>query len=159
MSCLQWAEAVWVVATMAFSFCQWLYFCLCAWATFLKICSQQCLDLMIPGQCGNHSSWARHQARSVLSPGSKHWWPPAVKSGIRMILVRGAGFGFLSKGKRHTIFIWQRGKWSLPGCCWNGLHVLNVSWHSLQWYKSKKSLSFQSWGLWSWTVTVQHVKN
>ncbi|KAM7323681.1 hypothetical protein ACRRTK_017787 [Alexandromys fortis] len=94
---------------MAFSFCQWLYIRLCARATFLKICSRQCLDLMILGQCGKQR--AEPGTRLILyclllvpstdglQPGS-----PA-KSGIRMIMVRGTGFGFFSKGKRHTIFI------------------------------------------------------
>lgn len=72
----EWAEAVWVAATMAFSLHQWLCVCLCAQATFLKICSLSAvLRLDHLGQCDGQSSNARHQAHFVLSfPGSKQPW-------------------------------------------------------------------------------------
>lgn len=155
-----------VAAAVAFSICRWLCVCLCAQATLLKMCSPSAVLRLGDhlGWCGRQSGCARHRARSVFLLVVSMAWYLAMKSPVSgsMVMTRAADLPFSPRKRGVCHFHLAEGQeWALPGCCcccWNSLHVLNFSWHSPQWYKSKKLLSFQSWGFWS-GLWLLHVKS
>lgn len=153
--------------------CQQLCAHLPAQAAFLKVCSLSAVWASAvrawwsSGMVwhGKHSGGAQLQApgSSCLCPGYEHWVASAMQSQVlagRSVKTRVADLGLFSKEQRHACCFHstQGREWTLPGCCWNSLHVLNFSWHSPQWCKSKKLLSFQSRGLWS-ALWLSHVKS
>lgn len=147
-----------VAAAVVFSVCRWLCVCLCAQATLLEMCSPSAVLRLGDhlGWCGRQSGCARHQACSSLSLGCERGVVSShEESGVgRYGYDQSSWSSLSSKEERRACrsHLAEGREWALPGCCcccWNSLHVLNFSWHSPQWYKSKKLLSFQSRGLWS----------
>lgn len=72
---------------------------------------------------------SRHRAHSVFVLVMSTEWPLAMQSQVSlgMVKTRVADLGLFSKEQRHAVSTWQGRAWSLPGCCWSSLHVLNFS--------------------------------
>lgn len=150
--------------------CRQLCAHLLAQAAFLKVCSLSAVRASAVRASwssgmvwrGRHSGGAQLQApgSSCLCSGYEHWVASGMQSqvSVGMVKTRVAGPGLFSKEQACCLHLTQGREWSLPGCCWNRLHVLNFSWHSPQWCKSKKLLSFQSRGLWS-ALWLSHVRS